>query len=136
MKKRSGSRFAGKVLLSKRETKANELDRLVADRESLLEQVKQVDGLIAATRAYIRELDIRTGAAPDDRRLRGTMSIRDMSLQVLDEAGHPMTVTEIRKAIEARFNQQIERTSLSPILSKMAQAGRLRHEDYVGWSVP
>lgn len=133
---KTSSRFAGRVLLSKRETKVAELDRLLADRARLMGQVGEVDGLIAATRAYIRELDVRSGSAPGDRRLRGATSIRDMALDVLREADAPMQVTAIRRRIEERFGQRIERTSVSPILSKMAQRGELRHEDDVGWSLP
>lgn len=130
------SRFAGKILISKRENKVAELDQLLADRENLLQQLKHVDGLVAATRAYIRELDILSGDVPGDRRLRGTTSIRDMALQVLEDAGRPLRVSEIRSAIQHKFGQKIERTSISPVLSKMAQAGRLRHDDDVGWSLP
>lgn len=132
----SSSRFAGKILLARRESKISELDRLLAERQHLLEQVKHVDGLIAATRAYIRELDVRSGRVPTDRRLRGAMSIRDMALEVLGQSGGPMRVSEIRDQIETKFGQRIERTSISPVLSKMAQAGKLRHEDDVGWSIP
>ena len=102
----------------------------------MLEQVKQIDGMIAATRAYIRELDIRSGVAPGDRRLKGGRSIRDMALEVLTAAGEPMQVSQIRAAIGDKFGQQIERTSISPILSKMAQSGQLRHEADHGWSIP
>ncbi len=130
------SRFAGKVLLGKRHSKVADLEKFTAQRASLLAEVKQLDVLIAATRAYIRELDIRDGHAPGDRRLRGTQSIREMAVQVMRDAGHPMQVSDIREAIAARFGQQIERTSISPILSKLAQAGTLRHEDDVGWSLP
>lgn len=126
--------FVGKVLLGKRHNKVEDLERFTAQRAALLLEVKNLDGLIAATRAYIRELDIRAGEVPADRRLRGGRSIRDMALQVMKEAGRPMQVSEIRAAIEATFGQSIERTSISPILSKMGQAGHIRHDD-VGWSI-
>ncbi len=124
------------MLLSRRETKVAELDQLLVDRDGLLGQVRQVDGLIAATRAYIRELDIRSGGAPGDRRLRGTASIRDMALSVLRGADGPLQVSAIRRGIEERFGERIERTSLAPILSKMGQRGELRRDEDVGWSIP
>lgn len=134
--KTSDSKFAGKILLAKRSEVARDLKQFLSTREGLLAQLKQLDGMIAASRAYLRELDIRAGNVPEDRRLRGPVSIREMTLQVLREAGHPMHVAQIRHTIETKFGRPVERTSISPILSKMAQAKHLHHDADVGWSIP
>lgn len=132
--KKTDSPFSGKVLLRKREDRVRELDQLAAQRRQLLDDLKMVDGQIAACRAYIRELDIRAGDLPDDRRLKGKVSIRDMILQVLADAGTALTVTELRKAIEDRFGRTVERPSISPILSRMRASGEIRQEGDARWS--
>lgn len=133
--KKSDSQFAGKILLAKRATKEKELAELKEARAALVHDVKRIDSLIAATKAYLRELDIRAGAAPSDRRLIGALSIREMAMQVLEAADRPLQVAAIRQAIEERFSRRVERTTIAPILSKLAQYGKLHHDD-VGWSLP
>jgi len=129
-------KFAGDVLADTRQRCVQDLERLTMTRADLLDQVKKLDAFIAKTKAYLRDLDIDGGDAPRDRRLSGKRSIRDMTLHVLKEAARPMQVSEIRDAIERQFGQAVPRTSISPTLSKMAQAGALLHDDDVGWSLP
>lgn len=134
--KKTDSPFSGKVLLSKRQDRVRELEEFEAHLATLMMDVKLVQNQIAACRAYIRELDIRSGKVPDDRRLSGEISIREMIGQVLGEADGPLTVTEIRKAIEVKFGRAIQRPSISPILSKMHARGEVRQEGDARWSSP
>jgi hypothetical protein len=134
MRKSQG--FAGKVLIRKRDACVADLERYVVERAQLVEQLRQTDAMIRATQAYIRELDIRSGHAVPDRRLRGDSSIRHMVLSVLAGADRPMRALEIQTAIQQEFNRYVERTSLSPILSKLREAGTLEHSTKLGWSIP
>ena len=127
-------RFAGKVLISKRGTCVDDLEKLVAQRERLIARLWQVDAMIRATQAYIRELDIRAGDAPSDRRLRGALSIREMVLTLVAKADGPLRASEIQTRIEEEFDRYVERTSLSPVLSKLRWAGELEHGEE-GWSI-
>ncbi|MET3723717.1 hypothetical protein [Sphingomonas trueperi] len=128
-------RFAGKVLLRKRSSCIADLEQLYAERDELIEQLRQLDAMIGATQAYIRELDIRAGDAPADRRLRGARSIREMVLTVVTQAGGPLRASDIQARIEKEFSRRVERTSLSPVLSKLRWAGKLGHGEE-GWSIP
>jgi hypothetical protein len=128
-------RFAGKVLMRRRSSCVADLEQLSAERDELMEQLRQVDAMIDATEAYIRELDIRAGDAPTDRRLRGARSIREMVLAVVTQAGGPLRASDIQARIEKEFGRRIVRTSLSPVLSKLRWAGKLRHGEE-GWSIP
>ena len=132
--KKTDSPYAGKVLLGKRQNRVHELEELEAQLAGLKAEVKLVEGQIAACRAYIRELDIRSGKLPDDRRLSGEVSIREMIGDVLSKAADQMTVTEIRKEMELKFGRVIERPSVSPILSKMHAKGEVRKEADARWS--
>lgn len=132
--KKTDSPFSGKILLGKRKDRIRELEEFEAERRRLLADLKLVDGQIAACRAYIRELDIRAGDLPDDRRLKGKVSIRDMVLQILADAEMGLTVTELRKAMEGRFGRTVERPSISPILSRMRDGGEIRQEEDARWA--
>lgn len=132
---RKADRFAGKVLLRKRSSCIADLEQLYAERDELIEQLRQLDAMIGATQAYIRELDIRAGDAPADRRLRGARSIREMVLTVVTQSGGPLRASEIQARIEKEFSRRVERTSLSPVLSKLRWAGKLEHGEE-GWNIP
>jgi hypothetical protein len=127
--------FAGKVLITKRSTCVKDLEDLFAEREQLLEQLRQTDAMISATQAYIRELDVRSGAAPADRRLRGACSIREMVLTIVEKSDGPLRATEIQARIDADYDRYVERTSLSSLLSKLRWAGKLAHDEK-GWRMP
>lgn len=133
---RKSNRFTGKELVSKRAECVADVEKLFVERSELVEQLRQVDAMISATEAYIRELDIRAGHAPADRRLRGAKSIREMVTTVLAGTDRPLRAVEIQTAIDKEFDRYVERTSLSPVLSKLREAGKLKHEDGVGWSIP
>lgn len=123
------------VLDMLRQETAEDLARWEADRVKHLEELKRLDAIISATRAYLRKLNSQAGDGPDDGRLAGSFSIRQMTERVLSEANRPMRVTEILEAIRLQFGRAVERTSISPILSKMAQNGKLHRDDDVGWSL-
>lgn len=128
------SRLKGKALLSKGTDREREVEKLLAEKAMLQQQLKEVEKLIFANRAYIRELDIRSGIMPPDRRLSGAVSIKEMIMHILDGAATPLPASEIKAQIESRFARAIPRTSISPTLSKMAHAGTLRHEEEIGWT--
>lgn len=128
-------RFAGKVLLRRRSSCIADLEQLSAERDELMEKLRQVDAMIGATQAYIRELDIRAGDAPPDRRLRGALSIREMVITVVTQSGGPLRASDIQTRIEKEFGRHVERTSLSPVLSKLRWAKKLEHGEK-GWSIP
>lgn len=128
-------RFAGRVLIRRRSSCVADLEKLCVERGQLLEQLRHVDAMIGATQAYIRELDIRAGDAPADRRLRGARSIREMVLTVVTQAGGPLRASDIQARIEKEFGRRVERTSLSPVLSKLRWAGKLGHGEE-GWNIP
>lgn len=132
---RKADRFAGKVLIRRRSSCVADLEKLCAERDELVEQLRHLDAMIGATQAYIRELDIRSGEAPPDRRLRGARSIREMVLTVVEQAGGPLRASDIQARIEKEYGRHVERTSLSPVLSKLRWAGKLRHGEE-GWNIP
>jgi hypothetical protein len=58
-------------------------------------------------------------ALPPKRRPAGTL--KQMAYTVLSEAGEPMTAQQVLQAIHEKFGQIIERTSMSPQLSRLGQ---------------
>jgi hypothetical protein len=125
-----------KVPLEKRSERVRVMEVLERRRQAILGELKIVESEIAANRAYIRELDRWSGALPEDRRLNGKVSIRDMILQVLRDRGKPMTVVELLKGIEALHGRELARSSVSPVLSKMSARGEVKKEDGARWSIP
>jgi chromosome segregation ATPase len=128
--------FVGNVLLEKREFCARDIERLAEKRGQLVEEVRKLDAIIAATKNYLRELDAQSGEISGYRRGSGRSSIQEMTLEVLGGARRPMRASEIIEAIQVKFDHTVKRTSISPILSKMAKDGKLLHVQDVGWSLP
>lgn len=115
-----------------------DLESLHAELERLNAQARHVRRLIAARESYQADManlaradfDNACRVAP-----RRQSSIREAALEVLAVAREPMTANELRERLSERLGRTLERTSLSPILSKLAQAGALEKND-VGWFLP
>lgn len=69
---------------------------------------------------------------PPRRRAGG--SLKQMAYTVLHEAGQPLTANQILEKIAAEFGQRIERTSLSPQLSRLGSDHFLKRQGNV-WSI-
>lgn len=54
---------------------------------------------------------------------------RDMVLDVLGKSAEPLGVRQILDGIEATFGRRLERTSISPLLRKLAGKGEVLHDD-------
>lgn len=124
-----------KVVQDKRRIHVLEIERLERERQVILADLKIVDSQIAAARAYIRELDIHAGVRPDDRRISGQMTIRNMIKKALQDAGRAMTVAELRQAIETIHERSVARSSISPILSRMSEGGEINKDGGGRWSL-
>ena len=62
---------------------------------------------------------------------------RAMVLQVLQDADGPLGVRQMMDAITEKFGEQVERTSLSPLLRKLAHKGEVLHmEAQAKWALP
>lgn len=83
-------------------------------RSNLLKELKD----LKLAKAAIDNIDIE----PSDKS--SNLTIKNMVLAVLEQQGSPLTAEQIIEGISCRFNQLIERTSLSPQLS------RLKNKDF------
>jgi hypothetical protein len=61
---------------------------------------------------------------------------REMVLEVLRESAVPLGVASIMKAVEQRFGERIPRTSVSPLLAKLRDAGGIVIHVGDRWTVP
>lgn len=91
--------------------------QIEADIASLQSKLSRVVNAIYALTAG--DLFDEMQALTPQRRPAGTL--KQMAYTVLSEAGAPMTAQQILQAIHEKFGQTIERTSMSPQLSRLGQ---------------
>ena len=92
-------------------------DRLRREIESAQAELRRVNAAIEALSA--QDLFDELSNSRQARRVSG--SLKQMAYTVLREAGEPMTASEILSSIERQFGLRIERTSMSPQLSRLGQ---------------
>jgi repressor of nif and glnA expression len=97
--------------LERAEAEVIELKTLAAKLEMMLSLLDDP--------AFQKDFTVRRSELPQQ---------KDMILGVLsDAAGKLLSVREIRSAVEARYGRKVERTSVSPVLSKLQAAGIVEH---------
>ena len=80
-------------------------------------------------------LELRTTPQGSDGQVQATRTIKDMIRDVLKSMPNGLTSTEILSKIDESFGRQIERTSLSPQLSRMKDDGEVTLIDNL-WFLP
>lgn len=100
--------------------------RLLGEIAGKTRELDGIDGLIRIVREHL--------GLPTDDAAKGSKSVparrpthRSMIKQVLIDAPEPMGVRELIDAVLERFDEEIPRTSLSPLLRKLANKGELVH---------
>ena len=108
----------------------------IASRETDIKaQMKALRKELGELKAAKSALEARTTPFGPDGQVQGTMTIKDMIRDVLKSAPQGQTSTEIQTKIAEHFNRQIERTSLSPQLSRMKDDGEVTLIDNM-WFLP
>ncbi|MEN5112630.1 HTH domain-containing protein [Brevundimonas diminuta] len=106
----------------------DEIDREIASLQAERERViRAIEALTAADL-----FDNVDDANQSKRRSPGTL--KQMAYTVLREADGPMTANQIIETIALEFGQLIERTSMSPQLSRLAQDQFLKRTGNL-WSI-
>ena len=123
------------VFLERQRRRAGaELEQLLVERRQLRDRLNSVSKVITALEAYLRKLDGQSGDA-DKAEPSKKQSIRDLTLAVLQTADRPLKVIQIREIIAERFGRDVQRPSISSILSKMAEKGEVTRDLEAGWSL-
>jgi hypothetical protein len=91
-----------------------QLETEIASLQSKLSRVVAAINALTAGDLFDELRDL-----PPKRRPAGTL--KQMAYTVLFEAGEPMTAQQVLHAIQKKFGQTIERTSMSPQLSRLGQ---------------
>lgn len=99
------------------------------------DELAKAEAMVAEWKAQIAKLETVRSLLDDPDfqqeyavRRSGGPQQKDMILEVLqDAAGDAMSVRAIRAAIKAKHGRSVERTSVSPVLTKLESAGVVEH---------
>ena len=115
------------------------------DLDDLYRQRAEAAELVASLDAAIEVVKRLLGIASNDGRARPSSAARvaksrpthrAMLLTVLGEARGPLGVRSMIDAVKVRFNETIPRTSVSPLLRKLAAKGEVAHDrDSGSWTL-
>ena len=105
-----------------------EIDREIASLQA--ERAKVTRALEVLTASDLFEDD---GTGPGIRR-RPAGSLKQMAYTVIYDAGKALTAAQILEKIEQEFGQHVERTSMSPQLSRLGQEHFLKRNGNL-WSI-
>ena len=105
-----------------------ELDNQIASLQARLSRVQAAIAALTAGDLF----DQMSGAS--GRSIRPAGTLKQMAFTVLYEADKAMTALQILDAIGEKFGQKIERTSMSPQLSRLGDAGVLIRQENL-WSI-
>lgn len=96
-------------------------DLIKKKKQELLHQIKLLKADLIEVRLLEKTLSERTKkfATEQELRKKGNMTFQDMILDVLSEKPEGARATEILFLIEQKFNVKIERSSISPQLSRL-----------------
>lgn len=114
------------------------LNALNTQKKELESQIDGLQAKLSRVQAAISALtagdlfDQMTGLSARPNRPAGTL--KQMAFTVLHEADQAMTAAQILEAINKKFGQKIERTSMSPQLSRLGDAGVLLRTENL-WSI-
>ena len=100
-------------------------------RDFIANREGEIKDQLKALRAELKELQIAKAALGDQdsappRTLATVPTIKDMARSALREAPEGLTSHEILAAIKQQFNRDIDRTSLSPQLSRLKGDGEVQ----------
>lgn len=108
------------------------LKALKSQKAQLENEIAALQSRLSRVIAAIEALtagDLFDELQEDYARRRPSGTLKQMAYTVLYEANEPMTAQQILKAIYDKFGQTIERTSMSPQLSRLGQDGVLIRRD-------
>ena len=112
------------TLKSFMENRKLEILNQIEDLKSELAQLEIAQSAINESgkkyKNYISELNLYTENKP--------ITIKGMILKVLEQENSPLTAIEILNLINTRFNKDLERTSLSPQLSRLKEEGSVSYD--------
>jgi hypothetical protein len=114
------------------------LDDLYRQRDEAVELVARLNGAIAVAERMLGIVPgdgaARLPSAATAAKRRPTH--RAMLLTVLGEAGGALGVRSMIEAVKVRFDETIPRTSVSPLLRKLASKGEVAHDrDSGSWTL-
>lgn len=122
-----------------------DLDDLYRRRDEAEERVVRETQALASIRGAIQVVEEALGLTPRDDRQQGSAGStvvkarpthRVMLTTVLAEAEKPMGVREMIDDVHARFGVTIPRTSVSPLLRKLADRGEVKHDgENARWTI-
>lgn len=108
----------------------------IATRETDVKaQIKALRKELSELKAAKSVLESRAAPLGHDGPVQSSMTIKDMIRDVLKSAPQGLTSTEIQAKITEHFSRQIERTSLSPQLSRMKDDSEVTLNDNM-WFLP
>lgn len=98
----------------------------IASRETAIkEQIKALRLELTELKAAKNAMDSATSAIDSPSTQTGAKTIKDMIREIMKSSETGLTSTEILAKIGSSFNRQLERTSLSPQLSRMKDDGEV-----------
>lgn len=113
------------TLKSFMENRKSEILKQIEDLKSELAQLEIAQSAIKESgkkyKNYISQFNLYTENKP--------LTIKGMILKVLEQENAPLTAIEILNLINARFDKDIERTSLSPQLSRLKEEGSVLYDN-------
>jgi len=122
-----------------------DLDDLYRRRDEAEERIARETRALASIRGAIQVVEEVLGLTPRDAPQHGSAGStvvkarpthRTMLTTVLAEAGKPMGVREMIDAVHARWGVTIPRTSVSPLLRKLADRGEVKHDgENARWTI-
>lgn len=122
-----------------------DLDDLYRRRDEAEERVARETQALASIRGAIQVVEEALGLTPRDGPQQGAAASsvvkarpthRAMLTTVLAEAEKPMGVREMIDGVHARFGVTIPRTSVSPLLRKLADRGEVKHDgENARWAI-
>ncbi|MDI1343829.1 MAG: hypothetical protein PSV22_06995 [Pseudolabrys sp.] len=110
-------------------------------RRRQIEIDREIASLQAERERVVRALDVLNAVdlfqdrdSPLSERRRRPGSLKQMAYTVIHDAGKALTAAQILELIESEFGQRIERTSMSPQLSRLGQENFLKRNGNL-WSI-
>jgi len=102
-------------------------------RKALYEELKQ----LKAAKAAISGISVRAESGDESSSAQAEPTIKEMTLEVISDAERALTAEEILQAIKSKFLKEIQRTSLSPQLTRLKREGRIVYDiETSQWGFP